>query len=76
MKYTMSKDGTKRTNICIRLRIDKAEMERLTKLAEEDSGQTLKDWLYDCLKSGMWAAEVRLDEDRATLAERGELENE
>jgi hypothetical protein len=76
MKYTMSKDGIKRTNIWIGLRIDKEEVKRLTKLAEEDGGMVLKDWLADCLRCGMWAAEVRLDEDRAALAERGGVAND
>jgi len=76
MKYTMSKDGVKRTNVCIKLRIDKAEVDRLTKIAEEDTGETLKDWLHDCMMQGIWAAELRVDENRAALANHGEATND
>jgi len=70
MKYTMSKDGKERTNIIIKLRLDKEDVKYYLKCISEMEGRkaTIDD-LKKMLESGLYDKLTHMTEDADILKE-------
>lgn len=60
----MSKDGVRRVNLRATIRVDRDELARLNALAKT-AGRKLHEFLRDSLREGIYAEQVRQEEDAA-----------
>lgn len=69
MKYTRSRDGIMRVNLRATIRVTREEMADLSKLAKEEGEESLRQFLYQCLRDGIYAAQSRAEDDAKAMAE-------
>lgn len=68
-RYTKSQDGIRRASLTVKIRLEKAEIDYICSLTGIRTRVGMEDWLYECLRAGITAELVSLEDEKAEADE-------